>query len=43
MERPLRKEEGPERAACDYIAGMTDQYAVHSYTEIFIPGGWSIR
>ncbi len=41
--RQVAEEEGLARAACDYIAGMTDQFAVHSYTEIFIPGGWSIR
>ena len=36
-------EEGVERAACDYIAGMTDQFAVRQYEELFIPGGWSVR
>ena len=41
--RAVAEEDGPEKAACDYIAGMTDQFAVHSYTEIFIPGGWEIR
>ena len=41
--RTVAEEEGLERAACDYIAGMTDQYAVHQYTTLFIPGGWSVR
>ena len=41
--RLVADEEGTERAACDYIAGMTDQFAVRRYTEIFIPGGWTIR
>ena len=28
---------------CDYIAGMTDNYAVDKYTELFIPMGWQVR
>ena len=35
--------EGLERTVCDYIAGMTDNYAVDKYTEIFIPMGWHFR
>jgi len=35
--------EGLERTVCDYIAGMTDNYAVDKYTEIFIPAGWHVR
>ena len=34
---------GMERTVCDYIAGMTDNYAVDKYTEIFIPSGWQVR
>ena len=30
-------EEGVERAVCDYIAGMTDRYAVNVFNSIFIP------
>ena len=41
--RRVAEEEGPERAVCDYIAGMTDQFAVQQYTELFIPGGWALR
>ncbi len=29
-----------DRAVCDYIAGMTDVYAVNLFTELFIPKGW---
>lgn len=25
---------------CDYLSGMTDQYAVQKYKEIFVPTGW---
>ena len=35
--------EGIERTVCDYIAGMTDNYAVDKFTEIFIPMGWNVR
>lgn len=33
--------EGVQRAACDYIAGMTDSYAISVYTKYFIPDGWN--
>ncbi len=32
--------EPPEQAVCDYIAGMTDTYAVRKFKEIFVPGAW---
>ena len=35
--------DGMERTVCAYIAGMTDNYAVDKFTEIFIPVGWHIR
>ena len=35
--------DGMERTVCDYIAGMTDKYAVDKYTELFIPAGWTVR
>ena len=41
--RAVAEEEGAARAVCDYIAGMTDQYAVSVYQELYIPRGWSIR
>lgn len=34
------EEEGYRRAACDYIAGMTDRYAVDVYTNLFVPYSW---
>ena len=36
----IAKNEGIERAACDYIAGMTDHYAVEIFKKIYIPKGW---
>ena len=38
----IRAEEGVDRAVCDYIAGMTDPFAVECYKEIFIPKGWTV-
>ena len=35
--------DGMERTVCDYIAGMTDNYAIDKYSEIFIPTGWHVR
>ena len=35
--------DGFDRTVCDYIAGMTDKYAVHMYQEIFIPAAWQMR
>ncbi len=33
--------EGIERAVCDYIAGMSDKFAVYTYNDIFIPRSWN--
>ena len=41
--QPQLSFDGMERTVCDYIAGMTDHYAVDKYTELFIPAGWNIR
>ena len=29
-----------EKAVCDYVAGMTDSYAIRVFSELFIPKGW---
>jgi len=39
----IRAEEGADRAVCDYIAGMTDPFAVERFQKIFIPQGWSVK
>jgi len=41
--QPQLSFDGMERTVCDYVAGMTDNYAVDKYTEIFIPAGWHVR
>ena len=33
-------QEGAQRAAADYIAGMTDGYALREFSRYFIPSGW---
>src|SRR3989475_3509867 len=37
----IAKQEGAKRAVADYVAGMTDRYALDTYASIFIPSGWS--
>ena len=39
----IRAREGVDRAVCDYIAGMTDKYAVEKFGELFIPMAWSVK
>lgn len=34
--------ETPERTVCDFIACMSDRYAVNLYKEIMIPKAWSV-
>lgn len=36
----LDKGEKKERVVCDYISGMTDEYAIYKFGELFIPKGW---
>lgn len=40
---PQMSFDGLGRTVCDYIAGMTDKYAVDKFSEFFIPGGWQVR
>ena len=40
---PIVEREGRGRAACDYISGMTDSYAMEKYGELFIPFAWSVK
>lgn len=35
--------DGIERAACDYISGMTDGYAMEMYGKLFIPFAWTVK
>ena len=38
--RRVRQGETAERAAFDYISGMTDQYSMMKFREIYIPKSW---
>ncbi len=31
-----------DRVVCDYIAGMSDDYAVHTFNNIFVPKSWTV-
>ncbi len=34
--------ENKERYICDYIAGMSDRFAINIFTELFIPSPWKV-
>ena len=38
----ILEREGVSRAVTDYIAGMTDHYAVETFKNIYIPKSWDI-
>lgn len=38
----IAQQDGLERAACDYIAGMTDHFAIALFQNIFVPKSWNI-
>jgi dGTPase len=40
--RLIAEQDGVERAACDYIAGMTDHYAIKLFQNIYVPKSWNI-
>ncbi len=41
--RGIADQEGIERAAVDYISGMTDSYAMEKYGQLFIPFAWTVK
>ncbi len=41
--QPIAVEEGVERAVCDYVSGMTDNFAVETYYGLFIPKAWTVK
>lgn len=42
LKRMEQLDEQPYRMVCDYVAGMTDRYAVAKFKEIMIPSAWSV-
>lgn len=41
--RMLAERDGLERAVCDYVAGVTDSYAMETYGRLFIPMSWTVK
>ncbi|MDD7222601.1 MAG: deoxyguanosinetriphosphate triphosphohydrolase [Oscillospiraceae bacterium] len=39
----IREKDGTTRAVADYIAGMTDSYAMSKYGELFLPAAWTVK
>ena len=38
----LIRGEKKEQVVCDYISGMTDQYSIKKFREIYIPKAWKV-
>lgn len=38
----LSYQEGRERAVTDYISGMSDEYAIRTFEEVFVPRKWHV-
>ena len=38
----LAYQEGRERAVTDYISGMSDEFAIRTFEEIFVPQKWHV-
>ena len=36
------EKEGVPRCVCDFISGMTDRYAIETYTELYVPKVWRV-
>jgi dGTPase len=41
-QEPQKEGESAERITCDFIAGMTDRYALMTYERIFLPQPWMV-
>ena len=42
IERAQGSEEMRATSVCDYISGMTDQYAIDRFKELYVPKSWSV-
>ena len=42
IERMWQSGETQVRSVCDYIAGMSDQYSVAKFQQIYEPGFWKM-
>ncbi len=41
-DNPALKADDPHRAVCDFIAGMTDRFALATYERLFMPRQWTV-
>ena len=41
--RFIAERDGIERAVCDYVSGMSDDYAIYKFDEIYIPAAWHVK
>jgi len=41
--RRLVEKDGLERVVVDYVSGMTDKFAIDTYSQLFIPLSWQLR
>ena len=41
-QRLIERGEKKEQVVCDYISGMTDQYSIHKFQEIYVPKSWDV-
>ena len=39
---PVDDADGAQQGVCDYVAGMTDQYALQAFQGLFVPRMWSL-
>ena len=40
--RGTRRDEGLDRAVCDFISGMTDRYALRAFQDLRLPRRWNV-
>ena len=38
----VQQNESKERVVCDYIAGMSDSYAIDRFEQLFVPKAWKV-
>ena len=38
----IARGESIPRAVCDYVSGMTDQFSIEKFKEVFVPKAWEI-
>ena len=41
--RRISNKDGLKRAVSDYVSGMTDKFAIHTYEQLFLPEAWQVR